>query len=345
MRSLILILFLLVLPVRTSALEIQAPAPPGQALQWMPEKTDSFGEGFSELLHRVTGALGPDLKEAAGLCTGILAVSLLVGLISPVSAGTNKLMDLSGITAIAAMLAFSTNSMIHLASDTVYELMEYGKLLLPVMGTALAAQGGMTRSAALYAGSAGFAAILQTVIVRLLLPGVYLFLIMRIGSSATGDSLLKKLGDCLKNGVSWCLKIILTIFTTYLSLTGVISGTTDAAALKATKITISTVVPVVGGVLSEASEAVLVSASLLKNAAGIYGILAVLAVFAYPFFKIACHYFLLKLTEAACGILGNESLTQITGSFSTAMGLLLGITAAACIMVLVSTVCFMKGIG
>ena len=59
---------------------------------------------------------------------------------------------------------------------------------------------------------------------------------------------------------------------------------------------------------------------------------------------MATIYLKLKLTEAACGILGNDSLTQIIGSFSTAMGLLLGITAAACIMVLVSTVCFMKGI-
>ena len=345
MRLLFLFFFLSVLPVQTMALEIQAPAPPGQALQWMPEETGSFAEALAELLQRVTGSLGPDLREAAQLCVGIFAVSLLVGLISSVSAGTSKLLDLSGVTAISAMLAYNTNSMIHLASDTVYELMEYGKLLLPVMGTALAAQGGMTRSAALYAGSAGFAALLQAVIVQFLLPGVYLFLITRIGSSATGDSLLKKMGDFLKNTVSWCLKTLLTIFTTYLSLTGVISGTTDAAAMKATKITISTVVPVVGGVLSEASEAVLVSASVLKNAAGIYGILAVLAVFAYPFLKIACHYFLLKLTEAACSILGNESLTQITGSFSSAMGLLLGITAACCIMVLISTVCFMKGIG
>lgn len=80
----------------------------------------------------------------------------------------------------------------------------------------------------------------------------------------------------VKNVVSWSLKTILTVFTTYMTVTGVVSGTTDAAALKATKVTISSVVPVVGGILSDASEAVLVSAGLMKNAAGIYGILAVL---------------------------------------------------------------------
>lgn len=345
MRFLILLLCLSLFPVPVSALEIEAPAAPGEALKWMPEETASVGEGLQDLLGRVAGALGPDLQEAARLCLGIFAVAMVTGLLCPAFPGTRKLTELAGVTAIASMLLHSANAMICLASDTVRGLMEYGKLLLPVMGTALAAQGGMTRSAALYAGSAAFAALLQSVIVRLLVPGIYLFLIARIGSSATGEPLLKRVGDFLKNAVSWCLKILLTVFTTYLSLTGVVSGTTDAAVLKATKITISSVVPVVGGVLSEASEAVLVSASLMKNAAGLYGIFAVLALFVYPFLKITCHYFLLKLTEAACCILGNDSLTQIAGAFSTAMGLLLGITAAACVMVLVSTVCFMKGVG
>ena len=345
MRLLILLICLRVLPVQVSALEIEAPAPPGEALKWMPENTESFGEGLYELLCRAIDALGPDIREASQLCLGLFAVVVLVGLLRPISSGARKIVDLSGVAAVAATLMGSTNAMLSLASDTVNELLEYGKLLLPVMGTALAAQGGVTRSAGLYAGSAAFTALLQSVIARLLLPGVYLFLMARIGSGATGEALVKRMGDFLKSAVSWCLKILLTVFTTYLSLTGVVSGTTDAAALKATKITISSVVPVVGGVLSDASEAVLVSASLMKNAAGIYGILAVLAVFLYPFLRIACQYFLLKLTEVACSILENESLTRIIGAFSTAMGLLLGITASACIMVLVSTVCFMKGIG
>ena len=122
-------------------------------------------------------------------------------------------------------------------------------------------------------------------------------------------------------------------------------GTTDAAALKATKVTISSVVPVVGGILSDASEAVLVSAGLMKNAAGIYGILAVLAVFLSPFLKIGVHYLILKLTAAVCGIFGEKGLTELIGDFSTAMGLLLAMTGSECLLLLISTVCFLKGVG
>jgi len=130
-----------------------------------------------------------------------------------------------------------------------------------------------------------------------------------------------------------------------MSVTGVVSGTTDAAALKAARVTISSVVPVVGGILSDASESVLVSIGILKNAAGIYGILAVLAVFVGPFVKVGVQYLLLKASAAVCGVFGNKNISALVDDFSTAMGLLLAMVAAGCLLVLISTVCFLKGIG
>ena len=128
------------------------------------------------------------------------------------------------------------------------------------------------------------------------------------------------------------------------SLTGVVSGTTDALTLKATKMTISSVVPVVGGILSDASEAVLISTAVMKNAAGIYGILAVLSVFLSPFLRIGSHYIVFKVTAALCGIYGPKQATELIDDFSAAMGFLLAMTGAVCLMLLISTVCFMRGI-
>ncbi len=174
---------------------------------------------------------------------------------------------------------------------------------------------------------------------------VYLFLALAVANSAVGEDLLKRMRDFLKNSLSWCLKTILTIFTTYMSITGVVSGTTDAAALKATKVTISSVVPVVGGILSDASEAVLVSAGVMKSAAGTYGILAIMALFLEPFLRIGLHYLLLKATAALCGIFGTKEMTGLIEDFSSAMGLLLAMTGSVCLLLLISMICFLKGVG
>ena len=168
---------------------------------------------------------------------------------------------------------------------------------------------------------------------------------MAAANAAIGDDLLKKLRDFLKWLMTWVLKTVLYVFTGYMGITGVVSGTTDAAALKAAKLTISGVVPVVGGILSDASEAVLVSAGVVKNAAGIYGIFAVLALIAEPFFRIGVHYLILKFTAAVCGIFGSKRITELIDDFTSVMGLLLAMTGTVCLLILISTVCFLRGVG
>lgn len=345
MRFLSLLLLLSVLAMPVSALELEAPPVPAAGREWMPHRSDSLWEGMQELLQKVVAAAGANLQEASGVSKGIFAAVFMVSLLQTLHSGIRTAAETAGTVAVASMLLRSTDSMISLAADTVLEIGEYGKLLLSVMTAGLAAQGGITGSAAMYAGTALFLSVLQSVMGAVLVPGVYLYLALCAGSSATGEGMLKRAGDLLKSCLSWLLKSILMIFTTYLGLTGVVSGTTDAAVLKATKVTMSSFIPVVGGVLSDASEAVLVSAGLLKNAAGVYGILAILALFLHPFLKIAAHYLVLKLTGALCSMIAGSRMTGIIDGFSGALGLLLGMTAAACVMMLISTVCFMKGLG
>ena len=339
------VLLLISLALPASALEIEAPEVPESAREQMPENTQSFAEGLWELLKKALMTVRPDLREACAVSVSVVAAVILVSLLRSFPGSPQTTLNLAGTAVIAATLLLNTNSMIQLGAETVRQLSDYGKMLSPVMTAAMAAQGGVTSSAALYTGTAVFDAILSSLISRVLMPVVYLFLALGAAHSAVGEEMLKKMRDFIKNAVSWCLKTLLTVFTTYMSITGVVSGTTDAAALKATRVTISSVVPVVGGILSDASEAVLVSAGLMKNAAGIYGILAVLALFLEPFLRIGVHYLILKATAALCATFGTPGTTGIIEDFSTAMGMLLGMTGAVCLLLLISTVCFMKGVG
>ena len=341
----LLLIFVLTLATPASAAELTAPQGPEAGASLMPSETDSFGDALLEMLQKAIVLVRPDLKEAAKVSISVVAAVMMTSMLRSFSGTIKTIADLSGTTLIAAVLLLSTNSLIHLGTETVAEISSYGKLLLPVMTAALAAQGGVTASAALYTGTAVFNTILSSLISRFLFPMVYLFLALATALSAAGEDVLKKMRDFVKNAVSWCLKTILTVFTTYMSITGVVSGTTDTAALKATKVTISSVVPVVGGILSDASEAVLVSAGVMKSAAGIYGILAVFAVLLEPFLRIGSHYLILKLTAAVCAVFGSKGSTDLIGDFASAMGLLLAMTGAACLLQLISTVCFMKGVG
>lgn len=346
MKKCLSILFLvLFLALPASALEIEAPTVPEAGRALMPESRESFSDGLLELLQKAFKTLHPDLKEAARVWVSLLSMVLLVSVLNLGKEQVSVVSNLAGAVSVGALLLHNTNSMIRLASQTVQQLSDYGKLLFPVMATALAAQGGVTGSTGLYLGTTFFSTLLNSLLSNLFVGGVYMFLVLAIGSAALGEDVLKRLRDMIKAAISWTLKTVLTVFTTYMSITGVVSGTTDAAALKAMKVAISTVVPVVGGILSDASESVLISAALMKNAAGIYGIFAVLSLFLGPFLRIGIHYLLLKASTLVCGIFGSKTVVALIEDFSSALGLLLAVTGCMCLLLLIGTVCFLKGVG
>lgn len=345
MKKLILILMLFFgMAIPAQAEDLTAPSAPNHAQDLMPVETESFGEGLLYVVKSAIGTLQPEIAAGCGVCLCVIAVMMLTSLMAGFPGMTKNVTELAGSVAVACLLLGSANTLIHDAADTVTELSEYGKLLLPVMTAAMAAQGGVTSSAAIYTGTAIFDAVLCSLISRILVPMIYIFLALAIASSAIGEDLLKKLRDFLKWLVSWCLKTVLYVFTGYITVTGVVSGSADQTALKATKLAISGAVPVVGGILSDASEAVLVSAGAIKSAAGVYGLLAIAAIAIGPFLRIGVQYLLLKLTAAVCGVFGNKQTTELVSDFASAMGLLLAMTGAVCLILLISTVCFMKGV-
>lgn len=343
-RILMIIVLLSALAMPVGALEITAPTAPKDAMQFMPDTTEDFGQGLLAVLTDGLRYFIPNLKEACSLCASILAAVMIASVVNSFSDGTGRTVRMVTAVAISVILLEPSGAMVGLASETVRQISDYGKLLLPVMTTALAAQGGVTASGALYAGTAAFDSILSGLVSRLLVPMIYLYLALAAVNGIIGEELLKRLRDAMKSFMTWLLKTVLYVFTGFLSITGVVSGATDAAVLKAAKLTISGAVPVVGGILSDASEAVLVSAGTLKNAAGLYGLFAFLAIAAKPFLRIGAQYLVLKATAAICGIFGWKEINDLIGDFSTAMGFLLAMTGAVCVMFLISIICFMKGV-
>ena len=167
----------------------------------------------------------------------------------------------------------------------------------------------------------------------------------RDARAAVGESIIGRLKALFHWLLEWSLKLTLYIFTGYMAVTGVVSGSADAAAGKAARIAISGAVPVVGGILSDAADAVLLSASALGAGAGVWGILTVIALFCAPAVKIGCQYLMLKLTSAIAESLGGGRCGMLIGDFAGAMGLLLALVSTQAVLLLVSSLCFLKGVG
>ena len=344
-KAFLLILLIFLLPIKAAALELTPPAAPDTAQDYMPEEPKSFSEGLWYIVKQAITKFQPSLAEAAKVALTLTAIVLLASMLRNFSSPSKYVVDLIAVLCISVSLVDATNSMINLGIETVNEITQYGKLLLPVMTAALAAQGGITTSTSLYAGTALLNTVLSAGISKIIVPLIYVYMVFCIAYSAIGEELLKNLKSLSKWLVTWCLKITLYVFTGYLSITGVVSGTTDAAMLKAAKLTVSGTVPVVGNIISDASETILVSAGIVKNSVGIYGLLAVAAIWIKPFMTIGVQYLLLRLVATICGTIGAKETVGLIDDFADIMGFLVAMTGTACLLLMVSTICYLKGVG
>jgi len=234
------------------------------------------------------------------------------------------------------------DGMIRLASDTVQEVTAFSQLFLPVLASASAAAGALTSAPAV----CGFAVLLSDVLLSLmnsiLIPGILIFLALSAVDAALGVSSLRRFCGLTAWAVKSGMKVLLYGFTGFLTVTQVVSGSADAMTAKAAKLTISGVVPVVGSILSDASETLLVSASLIRNSIGVYGLLAVLAVCILPFIRIGIWYLCLKITAAVAGVTSKDPLVRMVDAVSEGMGMLLGMTGTAALMTMITVVCSLK---
>ncbi len=353
-----LLLLLLLLPMLIVGVHAQEPEDelgietdglmqelPDEAAELLPanalSETPDFWTSCKSMLYGAFLKNRDSLRSALRLCAVLLALVTLFS-VAELTDHAGTAITVAGALGISVAVLTTFQSMISMATQTVRDITDYSACLLPILASASAMSGTMTASAALYAGTMLFSELLMQLISKLLIPAVFFYLSIATAEAALSGGMLSELREFVGWLISKSLRVLMFVFLGYMSLTGVISASTDATAVKATKAAVSGMIPVVGGMISDASDTLLASASILKNSVGVFGMLAVLALCLTPFLRVGVHYLLLKLTAAVSGTVGLKPHVQLIRHFSSAMGYLLAMCGSCGLLLLISCVCFLK---
>ncbi len=348
------LLLLAVCPGRASATEIleeqwealdpeALEAAAGDALEGVDlSPSINLADGLKTLAERGLNALQDVLSSTIRTGVLLLLATMLCGLLDvPQGALKMKGPDLTALVGTTAILALSMTDVSSLAAmgrETMEQLEQFSKALMPTMTAAAVASGSASGAVVRQTAAMLFSDVLLALMNRLLLPMVYLYTAVCAGHAAVGNEGLRKIAGLLKWGITTLLAAVLTAYVTWLTAASAIAGTADALAAKTTSFAISGMVPVVGGILASATETVMAGAGFLKNAVGIYGLLVTLAFFLLPFLQLGAHYLVYKVTAALSATLSGGRIAVLIGDMGTAFGLILGMTGAGTLVLLVSMV-------
>ena len=319
----------------------------------LPEQTEDFlrdgefstAEGFAEavenLLQQTAGQAGKILRQRLRGAAAVLLAVVLCSMVEGFRQGIGgksvpDLLPLVGAFTVTLLAAGDMEILMGLGRQTIEDLALFSRVLLPTLAAATAAAGGISAATAQKVTAVLLVELLITLIRRLLLPLLYLYIGVLTAACALPENRLEALAAGLKKTVTWCLTTALLCFTLYLSLVRVVTGAVDAVSVRVAKAAISGVVPVVGGIISEAAETVLAGAGVLKNTVGIFGTVAVLAICLLPFLHLGIQYLLYKMTAFFAAAMGVPKLCKLIDGLGGAFGLLLGMTGSCALLLLIS---------
>ena len=319
--------------------------PPEVAEQMEQQGISSFSKLISMPVEQVWKILTDAFKEHLGaplrvllsLVGAVLLCSLVKGIGSSLGSGVHQVFSIIMTVFVISLLIRPVIECI-LSLHTVFAdfslfLTVYIPVFAGIMTTAGQPMTGALYNVLLFGACQGISSLLQAAFV----PVISCYLSLAIVTEVVPQMGLAGIVSGFKKLITWALGLTMTLFVGLLSLQSAIAGGGDNVAVKTTKFMISSLIPGVGGSLSELFMATQGCVQLVKSTVGAAGI----AIAVLTFLPVLLRVTLWQLVTAAGGIvgemLGAGELYRLLKSVGSALSVMLAITLYYAMLFIVST--------
>ncbi len=289
-----------------------------------------YFEQYPNVLSGIWGLLGSVILSVLPMVVLVVAITILCGFVGTAkNGGVSNLVFFVAYAAVVLIVVGNVSTLIQTVGQTLDYLKAQVDLVFPIILTMMVAGGGTT-SASLYQPAV---AILSTVVMQIftyiVLPLFMVSLAFSVVSHLAPQTRLDKFVAFFNALFKWIVGVCFTVFLSFIAIQGITAGSFDSVSIRATKMTMSGYVPIVGGYMSQGFDLIMASAVLIKNAIGLSGILLLLGIVLAPIIKIIVFSLALKLTAAITQPIGDarisDFLTTINKSFGMLVACLLGV--------------------
>lgn len=305
--------------------------------------------GFSALWEGAKSGFRQSLKSSVKSAFLMAAVCLLLSLLHSFAKSAGVLLparvpELAGTTAVLLLAFQQSGTLIGHCRRVIGELDTFTKLLTGVFAAASAAAGRPASAVATAGAALLFSDVVLSLSLHLFLPAVTLYLLLTYGGIVGENNALLQAAGVGKWAVTAFFKVFLTAYFAYLSFTGLVTGSADAAAVKTAQ-SLSSAVPLVGSVIAGASETILSGAALLRAGVGLFGFLGAAAICLAPFLQGVCHLLVFRVLSVFAASFAEGGVKAMLDGLANAYAMLVGILTACCAVQFITIVVSMTVTG
>lgn len=303
------------------------------------EKLSSLDTGA--ILNQLGAMAGESSSSPLYSMTACIGILLLCAVTEGFGAGGKKLdtvQNTVGSVCICSALIVPLCSTVSKTAETLCGASGFTLLYVPILTGLLVSSGSEVTGGSYYSAMMTAGNAVSLVSSKLLVPLMNVFLAISVTSSLSPKMKLGSLCEAVYKIAKWLLTLVTSIFITVMSLNTIITSSMDNVTKKALKFSVSSFVPVVGGVLSEALTNFSGSLELLRSGAGVFVIIASAMIILPVLIECILWRMSLFIMTSVSEISGVTQMTGIFKSISKAVGMLTAMLFSVLTVFIISTV-------
>lgn len=270
----------------------------------------------------------------------ILAVSVIAAIFSNFS-GVFQNRQISEISFYILYMLLITicltafGTAVHGVEERMNMLTDFMSVFCPLFFLAVSLSAGGVSSSFFYHVILFLIYLVEFVVVRLLIPVIHVYIMVRVLGSLTGEDFLSELAQLLHKMVSWILKSLLACVVGVNVMQGLLGPAIDSLR-RGTITSALGAIPWVGNAVGSTAELLVGTAVLIKNGIGVAGAVIAVVICGLPVLRMLLLAFLYKLAAAAVQPVSDKRITACISGVSEGYELLVKVASTSGILFLLT---------
>lgn len=296
----------------------------------------------STIYKRIFNLLGGEVKTGIKSLISILVIIIIHSILKSISESLendniSKLIYYVQYIAIVTIVMNNFLDIVNLVRDTTTNLVGFMNTLIPVLISLMLYTGSITTTSILEPIILFMINFIGNLVQNILIPITLVITSISIISKISDNIQVDKISKFLKSSTIWFLGLVLTIFTSIVSLEGTLSSSIDGITAKTAKTIVSSAVPIVGKILGDVIDSVLGCGVILKNAVGFLGVIIIIGICILPILKLTVLTITYKLVASISEVVADTKIVKLLEQISDIFKVLLAILVSVSFMVIIGT--------
>lgn len=299
---------------------------------------------FNNIILNITD----EIKNFTAQAAAIIVMAILSSAVSTLNSAlgeneSGKLAFFVFFTLLSGTALSCFETALLYANDVISHMTSFMNKFTPVLMVMLFACGKTVSAASFEPVMSASVVVISVIIEKCLVPLMTFSAVLAVASNVGDGAGISGFIKIVKSLTKWLMAFVITLFTGINAVYGFSVSTLDAVSAKTMKFAVGSLVPVVGGFLSDTLETVLSSAKLLKNAVGVSGILILCGICVIPIIKIGIMQLMLKFCAALTEPVTDRRISAMLWAVSESVTSIFGTLILTAVLFLIN-ICLIVGV-